>query len=66
MSLKAAPDEDHTQKITIQNYPGIQRIVADILHLSRDLDIQDQDMQRIQKKLQALKDSIRKCLRTPE
>ena len=66
MKPKEAFVGPHKEKNTIQNYPGIQRNVTDILSLSHDVDMTDADIWKLDKKLTALISSIRKCLRTPE
>ncbi|MBP7773794.1 hypothetical protein KA071_01765 [Candidatus Gracilibacteria bacterium] len=66
MKQKEAFVGPHNEKNTIQNYPGVQRSVADILSLSHDVEMTDADIWKMEKKLTALISSIRKCLRTPE
>ena len=66
MKQKEAFVGPHNEKNTIQNYPGVQRNVADILSLSHDAEMADADIWKMEKKLTALISSIRKCLRTPE
>lgn len=66
MKQKEAFEGPHNEKNTIQNYPGIQRNVADILNLSDNVYMTDADVCTMEKKLTALISSIRKCLRTPE
>lgn len=66
MKQKEAFVGPYNDKNTIQDYPGVQRNVADILSLSHDVDMTDANIWKMEKKLTALISSIRKCLRTPE